>query len=596
MFKGIKSFFKSFSNMLWGYKKVFKASPEFVICRMLRGVLEALQSLMTNVFVLSFMLTCIEEKHSFEYTAKYLLIVAGIFTLKFLFDGIISIFGIERGQEKIRRAVTLELYEKAVKMDISFYDDPKFYNDFVWSMTDTPLMIISSFDLLHWLVYFIVTTLVTGFYIASTDIIGIIAVLLSVILRISLHIISVKKEVEKVKETKPLQRKRDYINRVFYLKDFAKDIRLSNIKKLLFKEYKKSSDDMANVVKKYSRVLTILGVAYYTVTTLAINFYLLWLLYGYFYLKTIATLGMVLALHNAMSQLSASLTSLANSLPKIQQIGLYIEKMREFLQCENTIPDQGKEPLPHNFDISFKNVSFTYPGSDKQILNDINLTIPQGSKIALVGYNGAGKSTLVKLMMRLYDPTVGEIMLGNKNFKEFPLEGYRDSISTLFQDFQIMAATLGENITMSDEKIDKEKAEKMLDLTGFSPVYNRLPLGLDTPLTKEFKLDGVEFSGGESQKIAIARVLYSDARLLILDEPSSALDPLSEYTLNHTINDLAGDRTIIFISHRLSTTRIADKIFMLEKGRIVEEGSHGELMAQNGKYAKMFLLQAQKYR
>ena len=253
-------------------------------------------------------------------------------------------------------------------------------------------------------------------------------------------------------------------------------------------------------------------------------------------------------------------------------------------------------PLPEKFDIKFKDVSFTYPGSDKAVLKNINLDIPQGSKIALVGYNGAGKSTLVKLMMRLYDPTSGEIALGDQNIKEFPVEDYREHISTLFQDFQIMAATLGENISMNDEPLDEQKAKKMLDLTGFTPVFDRLPNGLNTRLTKEFDSEGTGFSGGESQKIAISRVLYSDAKLLILDEPSAALDPLSEYTLNHTINELAADRTIIFISHRLSTTRIADKIYMLENGQIIEEGSHDELIEKKGKYAEMFLLQAQKYR
>lgn len=596
MLKSIKGFFKAFGDMLWGYKKVFKASPEFVIYKVLFAIFSAVQDLILSVFLLSFLLSCIELKKSFTYALTYLLIAAVIITAKFIFEAIGTQKCLTIGREKVLRSLTLELYQKAIKMDMSFYDDPKFYNDFVWAMNDAPAQIIKSFDLVHWAVYVTVTALVTGVYVATQDAVGVIAVTVSVVLRVVLHIIAVKKEVKMEEEKKPFQRKRDYINRVFYLNDFAKDIRLSNIKDMLFKDFKASSKNMEGVIKKHSRLLVFLYQCYYTLTTGVLNLYLVWLLYGYFFTGTVATLGTVVSLHNAISRLSNSLTSLANVLPEIQRTGLYIEKMRRFLDAKNIMPDEGQKEIPERFDISFKDVSFTYPGSDKTVLKNINLDIPQGSKIALVGYNGAGKSTLVKLMMRLYDPTEGEIKLGNDNIKEFPVEDYRDSISTLFQDFQIMAATLGENISMNDKPIDEEKAKEMLDLTGFTPVLNRLPNGLDTRLTKEFDDEGTGFSGGESQKIAISRVLYSDAKLLILDEPSSALDPLSEYTLNHTINELAADRTIIFISHRLSTTRIADKIYMLENGQIIEEGSHDELIEKKGKYAEMFLLQAQKYR
>lgn len=596
MLKSIKGFFKAFGDMIWGYKKVFKASPEFVIYKVLFAAFSAVQDLIQSVFLLSFLLSCIEQGRSFGYAVKYLIIAALIITAKFIFEAIGNQKCLIIGQEKVLRSLTLELYNKAIKMDMSFYDDPKFYNDFVWAMNDAPAQIIKSFDLVHWAVYVLVTALVTGVYVATQDVVGVIAVAVSVILRVVLHIIAVKKEVKMEEEKKPFQRKRDYINRVFYLNDFAKDIRLSNIKDMLFKDFKASSENMEGVIKKHSKILVFLSGCYYSITTAVLNLYLVWLLYCYFFTGTIATLGTVVSLHNAISRLSNSLTSLANVLPEIQRTGLYIEKMRHFLNAENTIPDEGTKEIPERFDISFKNVSFTYPGSERQVLKNINLDIPQGSKIALVGYNGAGKSTLVKLMMRLYDPTEGEILLGKDNVKEFPIDDYRDSISTLFQDYQIMAATLGENISMNDRRLDKEKAEKMLDLTGFTSVYNRLPNKMDTVLTKEFNDEGVSFSGGESQKLAIARVLYSDAKLLILDEPSSALDPLSEYTLNHTINQLAKNRTIIFISHRLSTTRIADKIFMLENGEIIEEGSHDELIEKKGKYAEMFLLQAQKYR
>ena len=274
---------------------------------------------------------------------------------------------------------------------------------------------------------------------------------------------------------------------------------------------------------------------------------------------------------------------------------MYIEKIRTFLETENALPDEGHEALPAGGDLALTHVDFAYPNTDELTLKDVSLTIPHGSKIALVGYNGAGKSTLVKLLMRLYDPTSGEIRYGNHALPDYPLEGYRGKVSTLFQDYQIIAATLAQNITMG-QPLDEARLLDVLHKVGFDEVLEKLPLGIHTPLTKEFDDNGVNLSGGEAQKVAIARVLYSAADVLILDEPSSALDPLSEYRLNETIRELANDKTIIFISHRLSTTRMADTIFMLENGHIIERGSHDELMVLGGKYAEMFNLQAEKYR
>ena len=274
---------------------------------------------------------------------------------------------------------------------------------------------------------------------------------------------------------------------------------------------------------------------------------------------------------------------------------MYIEKLRTFLETENELPDEGTAALPAGAAYELNDVHFAYPACEEDTLKGVTMRIPHGTKAALVGYNGAGKSTLVKLFMRLYDPTAGEVRYGDKKLSDYPLEAYREQVAVLFQDYQIIAATVAENVTMGEE-LDEERLMDVLHKVGFEKRLARMPLGIHTPLTKEFEEDGVNLSGGEAQKLAIARVLYSRADLLILDEPSAALDPLSEYRLNETIRELADDKTILFISHRLSTTRMADVIFMLEDGRVIESGSHDELMAQNGKYAEMFRLQAEKYR
>ncbi|WP_408626146.1 ATP-binding cassette domain-containing protein [Anaerocolumna cellulosilytica] len=226
------------------------------------------------------------------------------------------------------------------------------------------------------------------------------------------------------------------------------------------------------------------------------------------------------------------------------------------------------------------------------------MKITPGEKVAIIGYNGSGKTTLIKLILRLYDVTKGEVQLGNQNIKDYRLKQYRNLFGAVFQDYQVYAASIANNVTMdcyTGTKDREEKVKQALKESGVLEVMGKYPDGILTPVTKEFDGKGALFSGGEEQKLAISRVFYKDSPYIILDEPSSALDPIAEYNLNQTIKSVLKDKTIIFITHRLSTSRIADKIFMMEEGRIIEEGTHESLMELGGKYARMFQVQAEKY-
>lgn len=237
-------------------------------------------------------------------------------------------------------------------------------------------------------------------------------------------------------------------------------------------------------------------------------------------------------------------------------------------------------------------------------MKEVNLHMKPGEKIALVGYNGAGKTTFVKLLMRLYDVKSGSILADGIDIRDYNVKQYRNTIGTVFQDFQIFAGNVRENVILdvannkdfsnSGYEYDTNIRQALSD-SGLLKRVDRLKNGLDTELTTEFSKDGVNLSGGESQKLAIARVFYKDAGLMILDEPSSALDPIAEYQLNHAMLEATKDKTVVFISHRLSTTRLADRIVMLENGCIVEQGSHEELLTKNGKYAEMWRVQAGAY-
>ena len=281
-----------------------------------------------------------------------------------------------------------------------------------------------------------------------------------------------------------------------------------------------------------------------------------------------------------------------------------ISYLREFLETENNWSDSagmGKTELEkikkQALKLEFRNVSFTYPGNEKPTLKNINVTIKPGEKIALIGLNGAGKTTLVKLMCGFYHPTEGEILVNDIPISKFTRDEYYSLVSVLFQDSTMMALTLDENITgQNPEDIDRAKLENALELSGFKDVYEKLPEKGQTLLVKEVNEDSVDFSGGEKQKMLFARTLYLDTPLVILDEPTAALDPIAENELYLNYGKSVENKTSVYISHRLSSTRFCDRILLLEHGEIIEEGTHESLLAGNTRYAELFEVQSQYYR
>lgn len=273
---------------------------------------------------------------------------------------------------------------------------------------------------------------------------------------------------------------------------------------------------------------------------------------------------------------------------------LYIERFRAFLAYKSKLHSGSLRPQQGA--IELKNVTFSYRPQTPPVLKDFNLTVRPGEKLAVVGENGAGKSTLVKLLLHLYDPIQGSVCLAGRDIRTLDLHQYRAQIGAVFQDYQIFAATVGENVAL--DRLTGAEApgiRQALQKAGLGDWLNALPQELETQLTKEFDDAGAQPSGGQAQKLAIARLLYRNVPILILDEPSSALDPISEYQLNRMIQEISRDKTVLFISHRLSATVGADRIILLEGGKIAESGTHAELLAKGGKYAGMWQAQAQNY-
>lgn len=276
----------------------------------------------------------------------------------------------------------------------------------------------------------------------------------------------------------------------------------------------------------------------------------------------------------------------------------FLETYLEYFEIENEMYQGSlavEKRSDKKFDIAFRHVSFRYPGSDIPALRDVTLDLRVGERLAVVGMNGSGKTTFIKLLCRLYDPQEGEILMNDFNIRKYDYRQYLDLFSVVFQDYNLLALPLGNNVA-GDAAYDREKAERLLEEVGFGERCRKMPLGLETPLYKDFDADGVEVSGGEAQKIALARALYRDAPFIILDEPTAALDPVAEAEIYARFDEIVGGKTAIYISHRLSSCRFCDRIAVFHEGRIVQTGTHEQLLADTaGKYYELWNAQAQYY-
>ena len=382
----------------------------------------------------------------------------------------------------------------------------------------------------------------------------------------------------------------------FELSDFSygKDIRLYKASKLfnhlsskhLDNQYKIWTERSVKSKKQYYKM---------NFVNLITNF----LVYMYVAIKTLKnliTLGDFSMCISASTSFNSYCHNIVTSFQEIIQRSNYVNEYIKFMEYPVTLPKGSKTialDKPHL--IEFKHVSFKYPRSEKIILNDVNITIPYGQHLAIVGLNGAGKTTFIKLLCRLYDVTEGEILIDGINIKDYSDDEYRKLFAVLFQDFKLMAFSLKENIAF-DHETDDSKIDEVLKLAGLYDDAQKLPKKNDTSLYKSFDETGVELSGGQKQKTAIARALYKNAPVVILDEPTAALDPLAEAEIYDDFNKMVGGKTAIYISHRLSSCKFCHQIAVFSEGKIAEYGTHEELMQiQDGIYHQMFTTQAKPY-
>ena len=308
--------------------------------------------------------------------------------------------------------------------------------------------------------------------------------------------------------------------------------------------------------------------------------------------------GSVTQYVGAVTALAKGVSDLMKTLGNLKNNGVFLRTSFEFLD----LPDrmyQGslttEKRADRQYEVEFKDVSFKYPGSEDYALRHVSMKFKIGERLAVVGRNGSGKTTFIKLLCRLYDPTEGQILLNGIDIRKYKYEDYLQVFAVVFQDFQLLAFPLGQNVAAT-QNYDRKRAEKCLRMAGFGERLDSMPEGLDTCLYREFDEKGVEVSGGEAQKIALARALYKEAPFIVLDEPTAALDPIAEYEVYSHFDELVSDKTAIYISHRLSSCRFCDEIAVFDHGQVVQQGSHDSLLAdEDGQYAKLWHAQAQYY-
>lgn len=388
-----------------------------------------------------------------------------------------------------------------------------------------------------------------------------------------------------------------YIHNFMYQQKFGKDLRLFHMSRYLHQKYDENNEKVDESEIKNSWIE--LRCSLITCITTAVQEICL-----YFYLiSSVVIYSMPISnfifYFGASRSFCQSFQNIVKNISKLRSLSLGITIIRNFLDMESC-PTEGCGPVSidtEHMEISFCNVSFRYPGHDHYTIQNLSFSLKRGESLALVGRNGAGKTTLVKLMMRLYDPTEGTIKINGIDIRSIPIEEYYRLFSPVFQNIELYAMSLAENISMRPlEETDKERVHIAIKKANLTSMLDKLPNGIETQVLKVMQTDGVEFSGGEEQRIAIARAAYKDAPCLILDEPTAALDPLAELALYKDFNELTADKLTVFISHRLASATFCNKVILLEHGKLLEYGTHEQLLSQKGKYYAMFESQAQYYR
>lgn len=595
--KEIKQKAHIFRNTAFMLKCAWKSAPLSLLIIYLAYILENVYySVVISVMFLQTALSIIEGNGTFkEFAIKMCIIVFGkVFVDLFAY---IDMYTVRTKFEiKCESYINSLIFKKAQEVELGCYENPDFfdnYNRATWVVERGGFKRIIEGS--AWTIGSVVSIIFLVIYLVSIDPFLLFFILCPIIV----ILIRIKKnnlEFDLEKDKTPYERQKDYTKRTILLKDFAKEIKTTGIFEVVKTRFKNAVDKNIETIKKYGWKIAILeSFADFLGEIIPVGG---GLGYGCYRLIVLGNLDIAnfSVLVSAITNTRNKLNQLARYFAMQQKHCLWVQNLREFLDYEPKLQSEGIEP--EDFEsLEFRNVSFRYEGNSKNTLNNISFKINKGETFAVVGHNGAGKTTLSKLIMRLYDVTEGEILYNGINIKEYDLLKYREKFASVFQDYRIFAMTVAENVLIEEVNEDNITiAQKALVQSGVYEKIKSLPESENTLLTREFDDKGALLSGGESQKVTIARMFAKNFEIAILDEPSSALDPIAESKMYDALMEGTKGKTVFYISHRLSSATRSDRILVFAGGSLIESGTHDELMAADGEYCKMFTLQASGYR
>ena len=588
---------RTFKNNGYMLGLIIKACPGVLILSLISVVLGAVNSFLLNTYLYQYALNALQAGKEL----KVILITLGCmfgYTLFYVFFRNISGCYLELKSPKVDAYIQNLLQKKAAQVDLACFESSAFYDTYVKATSEATNRAYTVMNNILDVIWITINVVAVGALIITIDPIFLILAFLPFLCTLLIGKKRNRLQYDYNMRNKEVARQRDYVRRTFYLNDFSKEMRLTEMWKVMYKRMRSSISEMKEIVNKYGYKIMffrylfdfIFDVVVHSGTIVLAAF------------KTLVAKNMLLGdcfvVINSISNIAGSVNYMGDVFFKLDENSLYVDNLRDFLEYEVHIAEDENAPVVPPFKkLELKNMTFGYEGQETPALTNVNLTVNVGEKIAIVGHNGAGKTTLIKLLQRLYDPSEGEILLNGENIKNYRLSSYRNLFGTVFQDYRLFATTVAENVMLRGNITDEDRAtvKDALERSGIYSKIESLSNGVDSNVTREFDNEGAMFSGGEAQKISIARIFAGNQEIVIMDEPTSALDPIAEQEMYRNMFEACEGKTVIFISHRLSSATMADRVYMFENGEIIEQGTHSELLAMNAKYADMWHKQADTY-
>ncbi|MBR6556502.1 MAG: ABC transporter ATP-binding protein [Clostridia bacterium] len=591
----MKHIITAVKNIFRLYKPYLNYGKTFVFLSLLFWLVIIPVAQLVGVYLPSTVINFLETGRPFRDVVFYVILMQLILLFQPVYENIFNMFCKNKMLALIDVRLKADAYKQAIKTDYKYIDDPEYYDNYTWAVSQYSAQAEKAQNLVNRMSSSVITIVSMLSIIAILSPLAVIVTIIGTVIENILHMITNYFDVKKDEDIVPYDRKLGYHHRIFYTSNYAADLKSTRIKKYLLEDYDEASRQKISIIKRYAWRMIPSALSADLTFYIARTFVILNIAYGIF-TGDIPTVGSYMTMMLAVESLKNALNEMFYYVKDANRLGMYAKRIRAFFDVKSDIETdvEHKLPVPSGaYAVSFQNVCFSYANALFAI-KDFNLHIKPGEKIAIVGENGAGKSTLVKLLLRFYNTTSGRISINGTDIKDYNITELRGKIGVAFQNVNVYAISLAKNMMLYNEATDNQ-LQKIIDKVGLANVLRKNDADISAEVTKEFNEKGIMLSGGEIQKIGISRLFTGEFGLLLLDEPSSALDPLAEYEMTKLILDSSNLSTTIIVAHRLSTIRGADRIVLVDNGSIKEIGTHDELMGLKGKYYEMFTKQAENY-